>query len=414
MRKKTFIIFLLLYSAASKSGNVIDYSLHVPPEYEVKIDNRSTAKLNASLTGNAPTRFGVSESLWTDFADATRHRIITALDSLLSGIDRQSMDTTLIDRDNYDFNRYFFSYLRNIESKDTVRHYFKGQLINLYPIAPAQYSLTLLYANNGEIGRIYTFIAKDDNGKFVFSSPVKYNTQHWKTTAADSITIYYPDTINLERAREFDRKNVLMASKFNLPVKDFEMYMCRNYQEVLQLQGCLYESGRNGVVNEGDIIDPKTLFSIKDDEDFSHDVLHMYAAHIRGKVRNRAAEEGLAYLWGNAYWYIDGIGKIPDQPEMVAALRQYLAEHSEADLLNLFDESPYVLTEYGYPKPVYLKYIIAGVICEAIEKQKGVSAIMELIKCGLTEDDFFKATDKLININRNNFDVKVRKLLSAQ
>jgi hypothetical protein len=363
-----------------------------------------------SLTGRAQTRFDVSKNLWTEFSDTIKNEIIQSLDRLLSGIEKESIDTTLIDRDNYDFNYNFFSYLKRIEAKDTVHHYYKGQLINLYPVEPAHYSLTLIYSNNDAIGRIFTFTVKEDNGKFVFASPVKYNTKHWKSATIGTITIHYPDTININRAKDFDRKNVMMASKLNLPVMNLEMYMSRNYQEALQLQGCLYEYGSNGYTNSGDIVNPKTLFSVKNDEDFSHDVLHMYAAHIRGKIRNTAAEEGIAYLWGNAY-HADSKGKIPDQQELVTVLRKYLESHIDVKLLDLFDKNPNVLAEYGYPKPISVKSIISGLICEEIEKQKGVNGIIELMKCGRGDDNFFKSIDSIMHINRNNFDAKVHKLL---
>ncbi|MDR0606458.1 MAG: hypothetical protein LBG80_19455 [Bacteroidales bacterium] len=365
-----------------------------------------------SLTGNAQTRFSVPETLWTAFPDTLRNEIIKSLDSLLSGIDKRLLDTSLIDKDNYDLNYNFFYYLKGIEKKDTVPYYFRGQLINLYSIAPSQYLLTLIYSNKDEIGRIFSFMAKDDKGKIVFACPLKYNTKHWKTTTTGTITIYYPDTINVKRVEEFDSKNIAMASKFNLPVREFDLYMCRNYQEALQLQGCLYEYRSNGYLNSGDIIDPKTLFSVMNDEDFSHDVLHIYAYHIRGAIRNRAAEEGLAYFWGNAY-HASNKGTIPDQHELVPVLKQYLASYNDVNLLDLFDKSPDVLAEYGYPKPVSVKYIITGLICEALEKEKGVAGIIELIKCGRTDDDFFESINKLMNINRSNFDAKVRELLSS-
>jgi hypothetical protein len=254
-------------------------------------------------------------------------------------------------------------------------------------------------------------MAKYDKDKIVFACPLKYNTKHWKTTTTGTITVYYPDTINVERARKFDGKNVAMASKFNLPVKEFDLYMCRNYQEALQLQGCLYEYRSNGYLNRGDIIDPKTLFSVMSDEDFSHDVLHIYAGQIRGKNRS-VVECGLAYLWGNAY-HANSEGRVPELQELIFVLQRYIQTHNEVKLLDLFEKNPDVLAEYGYPKPIQVKHIIAGLIWTEIEKQKGVAGIVELLKCGRTYDDFFKATNKLLNINRGNFDAKVRELLSS-
>jgi hypothetical protein len=200
-----------------------------------------------------------------------------------------------------------------------------------------------------------------------------------------------------------------MAEKLKLPVRNWEMYICRQYQEALQLQGCLYEVNYNGMVNSGDIVDPKTLFSVMNDEDFSHDVLHIYAAQIRGKDRN-VAECGLAYLWGNAY-HADSEGRVPDQQELIPVLQRYVQTHSEIKLLDLFEKNPDVLAEYGYPKPLHVRHIIAGLIWAEIEKQKGIDGVITFLKCGRGYDNFFKSADALIGINRKNFDEKVRRLL---
>jgi hypothetical protein len=300
--------------------------------------------------------------------------------------------------------------LKGIGDKDTIPYYFQGQLINLYPVENEQYSITIAYINNNEIGRIFTFIVKGNNGKFVFANPIKYNTKYWKTTTIGTITLYYPDTINTIRAEVFNRKNIVVASKLRLPVRNWDLYMCRNYQEALQLQGCLYEFGSNGSVNNGDIVDPKTLFSVMNNEDFSHDVLHIYAANIRGKVRNSTAEEGIAYNWGHAY-YADSNGEIPEQQALVSALREYIKTHSEIKLLDLFYKNPNILAEYGIPRPISVKSTISGIICDEVEKQKGVDGIIELMNCGRGDENFFNSIDHLIGINRSNFEEKVFKLL---
>jgi transcription initiation factor TFIIIB Brf1 subunit/transcription initiation factor TFIIB len=52
----------------------------------------------------------------------------------------------------------------------------------LYPVENKQYFITIAYMNNDEIGRIFNFLAKEENDKIVLSNPIKYNTKHWKTT----------------------------------------------------------------------------------------------------------------------------------------------------------------------------------------------------------------------------------------
>jgi hypothetical protein len=365
------------------------------------------------LSANCQSQFKICKEFYSILSDPLTDQIINSLDKLLISIDNAQLDTTLIDMEDADLNRNFFYYLKGIERKDTVQKYFQAQIINLYPIENNQYLLTIIYSNNDEIGRIFTFLAKNQNEKITFSCPLKYNTKFWKSTTIGTATYFYPDTIDIKRAETFNRKNILMAQKLNLPVRNWDIYMCRNYQEANQIQGCSYEFTRNGAINHGDIIDPKTLFSCMNDEDFSHDVLHIYASQIRGKERNANGECGLAYYWGNAY-HTGVVGKSPELDELVTALQYYLNSHKDVSLLELFEKSPDILAEYGYPWPIHINRIIAGVICREVEKQKGMEGIIEILKCGRGNDNLFKATEKLIGINRENFDKEVNKLIFAQ
>ena len=369
--------------------------------------------LAISLCVNSQSQFKIRNDFYSSLPDSLTNQIINSFDKLLISIDNAPLDTSLIDVENADLNRNFFYYLKGVERKDTIQKYFQAQLINLYPIENNQYMFTIIYQKNDEIGRIFSFLAKNRNGKVTFANPLKYNTKFWKTTTVGTITYYYPDTIDIKRAEIFDRKNIVMAQKLNLPVRNWDVYMCRNYQEAIQIQGCSYEFTRNGAVNHGDIIDPKTLFSCMNDEDFSHDILHIYASQIRGKERNANGECGLAYYWGNAY-HTGLVGKSPELDELVTTLQHYLKSNKDVSILELFEKSPNILAEYGYPWPIHVNRIISGVICREIERQKGTEGIIELLKCGRGNDNLFKATEKLIGINKENFDKQMYKLIFAQ
>ena len=359
---------------------------------------------------NAQTQFKVSENFYSALSDTLTSQIIHSFDKLLVSINNEQLDTTLVDSENTDLNSNFFRYLKGIEGKDTIPHYFQATLINLYPIENGQYLLMISYTKKDEIGRILTFLAKENDGKFVFANPLHYNTKSWKTATVGTITYFFPDTIDMKRAELFDKKNFTIAQKLNLPVRNWDIYMCRNYQETMQTQGYVYEYLENGKYNSGYIMDPKTLFSCMNDEDFSHDVLHIYASQIRGKERNAIAECGLAYYWGNAY-HTGVEGKAPDLEELIPVLQQYLQSHKDVKLLDLLNENPNVLAEYGFPWPIQVNRIIAGVLCKEIEEQKGTEGIIELLKCGRGIDNLFKSTESLIGINRNNFEKEVYKLI---
>jgi len=370
--------------------------------------------LAISLSVNSQSQFKLCKEFYSALPDSLINQIIYSLDKLLLSIDNSQLDTTLVDKKDMELNCNFFSYQKGVDGKDTIPHYFQAQLINLYPVEDNQYLFTISYQKEDEIGWIFTFLANNREGNITFANPLKYNTKFWKTTTIGTITYYYPDTIDTKRAELFNQKNILIAQKLNLPVRNWDLYMCRNFQEVLQLQGCMYDYSRNGVYNSGYIMDPKTLFSCMNDEDFSHDVLHIYASQIRERPqRNVNGECGLAYYWGNAY-HLGNTAKSPGLDELIPALQNYLLSHKDVSLLELLEKSPNILAQYGYPWPIHVNKIISGVVCREIERQKGTEGVIELLKCGRGNDNLFKATERLIGINRENFDKEVYKLLFTQ
>ena len=71
----------------------------------------------------------------------------------------------------------------------------------------------------------------------------------------------------------------------------------------MHVLGMEYNVQSVGLVRNGYFIDTTGVFAVQGNEDFSHDIVHFYSSEFRGQVkRNAAADEGLAYLWGNAYY----------------------------------------------------------------------------------------------------------------
>ena len=349
--------------------------------------------------------------LKTEINDSIKTNILNSLDSLFDGINKEKLNSKLIDNENFEFNESYLKSFKGAENKDSIKNFYKIQLLNIYPVSASEYMISIAYLskNNQEsiIGSINNILAKKYNNSISFSNPIKYYTRKWKNKIVGNITYFYRDTLNLKRATEFNDKNHTIAIKLGLKPKKFNFYMCLNYQEVLHLIGTEYDVQENGISNSGYIFDPNTLFSIMNNEDFSHDVFHIYASEVRKQKRNSTAEEGIAYSWGNAY-YADDNENIPSQKELVFALKKYLKENPQTDLLNLFDKRPKI---FNYTSKISVKSVLSGIICDEVEKKKGVEGIKQLIDCGSGDENYFKCIDKLIQINRDNFNQKVKALI---
>ena len=120
--------------------------------------------------------------------------------------------------------------------------------------------------------------------------------------------------------------------------------MCENYQEANRLLGVEFSVYENSKYRTGYGVVANTIFSIMNNEDFSHDVFHYYSGKINErKNRNWITEEGIAYLWGNAY-YTDPNGEMITHQQLVEELKKYLQENPNETLYNLFENNPTIFT----------------------------------------------------------------------
>jgi len=140
-------------------------------------------------------------------------KLLNALDTLLVHINQGRVDTNDVNKNGYKVSLSVFNTLKGIENneKKQDKHYYKPQLINLYPIQGSQYFISLAYigaiADGNSLRAIINFVAAIDNEKVTFSIPFYYLTKNWKTTKTGNITYYYPDNINLARAKKFNQNN---------------------------------------------------------------------------------------------------------------------------------------------------------------------------------------------------------------
>jgi len=348
----------------------------------------------------------------------TSSNIFITIDSLLLQMNQGKLNYDFISEDQKDLT---YSTLKNFQSyennKSSVDSKIKDkQLINFYKIDDNKYLLSILYSKPSKnnlpiLLNVLNLIASDDDDKITFAIPINYLTRYWKKTKVGNIMYHYIDTINVDRAMIFDKKNTIIAKKLGLKPGVFDFYMCANYQEILKLRGFEYSASKNGKTRSGYGVDANTIFSIMNNEDFSHDVFHFYSSLINKREnRNWIAEEGIAYSWGNAY-YTDENGEMISQKRLVNRLKEYLNENENPKLLWVFAKNKRIFEDIA--PDISVRSAIAGLIVEEVEKQKGIDGLLELINCGKKRkmDKFMEKINDLIGINQNNFNEEVKKLI---
>lgn len=347
--------------------------------------------------------------------DTLRGRLPVLLDTLFSQIARGRIDSLLIDPAHAELTTDILLSLKGIQVGDSSCDGYAIQLMNCYPVAGGTYFISLACSGVDHHGvpvlkTIFNLMARWVDRAIVFACPVEYYTSQWATTVVGRVTYRSPLPINLGRARLFDQKNTVIAGKLGVLPVSLRFYICNDYQQVLRLLGYGYDRGYNGVTNRGAGVIANTIFSVMNNEDFSHDLFHDYSYKIRTVRRNGAAEEGIAYSWGNAY-YVDGKGETITMKELVPDLRRYVAAHGGVTLLALFREGGDGFSPLA--PEVSARNTIAALLSDEVERQKGVAGIKQLINCGPGDDNYFVRLNELIGVNPANFELTVRGLMDA-
>ncbi len=355
--------------------------------------------------------------------DSVSQSLIQHVDNLFYQIARGSIDSSYVQMQNAALTKAILTELRGIENEgDSLPNHYHKQLLRFYPIANNTYSISIGFLSN-ESGQaipvlktIFNLIATHEKNVVRFSLPLSYLTRNWKSTKIGKTTYVYKDTIQLKRAHIFNKKNHLISRKMNIPTESFKFYMCENYQEISRLLGYEYALETATTYRDGYGVQQGYIFSIMNNEDFSHDVFHYYSGKINDfKNRNWLAEEGTASSWGNAY-YTDKNGEMIELEHLVFALKTYLKNNKEADLLHLFTENPKIFDHIA--PELSIRSVIAGVLSNEIERSVGIKGIHRILNSRKTEsvldyDNYFRTLNTLIGINKSNFNRRLKDLLAT-
>lgn len=369
--------------------------------------------LLASLSIRAQTPVAFSTDPHGEVAAETQRTIVRALDSIFAQINGSGTSPT-DPSGTTALSLSVLNSLKGIEAneQDNDAHYYKPRLINLYPIAGDTYLISLSFAGNAAatnpLRAIVSLVCAVRDEQVTFNIPVYYLTRNWKTAKVGNIRYHYPDKVNRKRAKQFNRSNTRIAGKLGVEPEQFDFYLCDNYQQILHLLGYEYDSTAAGKTTDGYGVDGGTIFSIMHNEDFSHDVFHYYAAKIRTHARNSAAEEGIAYSWGNAY-YTDEHGEMIGQQQLVKALKAYLRQHPQASLFDLFNKNPSI-----FVNQTKVRSLLSSLICDEVERRKGIAGIKALIDCGKGDEQYFRVVSESTGITPENFDREVMSLLDRR
>jgi len=348
-------------------------------------------------------------------------QLLKALNTFMSEKDKPNEEISLILPEQKVGTFILIDEMKDIEKSGKYQDdlFYKPYLMNIVKISDNQYYLQLAYIgsdNNFPILRAnFELIAHKTDDFFLFSSPLVYNTKHWKTINKEKDILHYEHIINESKVQEYIALKTLFDKKLKQENKITELYCCDNILQLLRLIGVTYKSDYNGQVynvftsifNEKQLImlgNENEAFNNFDLHDLWHDRLSLV---ISRKKVNRPIDEGYAYLYGGS-WGVTW-------QDVLKEFRQKINYNKETNWLN-FKE-----TQEGYVgnkgDKFVVDYIINAIILQKIENEKGFAGVWEFLNCGPYEkgnENYFIALEALTSINKSNYNNMVLNLLDAE
>lgn len=367
----------------------------------------------------------ISDQLTKSTDENLKTQLLPALDSLVVQISNNDVSRDLLWANESEFTKAIFEEVYHYESsaRDSI-NVINRTLLNYYPIGKERFLCQLAYFKTTDqepktLSMLLTVIAYREGVDISFSTPLGYYTDSWQEKQVGTITYLYRNKLRLDRAEKFAQKNELFSSRFKKTPQTFRFIMVENHQEIMKLIGFDYNAQSISAWRDGyGVVANEFIFSVMNNEDFSHDLFHYYSGTVHERsLRNWVTEEGLAYSWGNAY-YTNKDGEMGEQKELLSILKQYLLQHKDTDLLQLFENNFWSdkTGMYEHLAPDYkVGRSISGLICDEVLRKHGMEGINQLITCGTKPnrfDAFFDSTNKLIGLNRKNFNQRVKSLIN--
>jgi hypothetical protein len=357
-------------------------------------------------------------NIYTD--STTKTQILNSLNGFLAQKEKPNKENSYVQKEDLLSMSILLDEIKGIEKSGKFKNnnFYKGYVTDLMVLNANEYLVGLSYIGVNDtlplLRASFELVAQKVNDVFYFHSVLKQNTVLWKSEKMGSTQFYYKTTFNASNAKKYLKKVDEYDKRLNATDQPTAFYCCDNYHDVLQMIGVDYKSDYSGYSHNtltshenGNnlVVDGTTTsdFTTFDPHDLWHDRLHRV---LSTEIINRPVDEGCAYLYGGS-WGISW-------DDVLQKFKAYAAANPNADWVSLYNDNKDFAGIQG--KPITACYAINALLVQKIEKEKGFSAVIELLSCGKKEvgnENYFKALQKITGIDKANFNANVWMLIKG-
>ncbi len=348
-----------------------------------------------------------------------KYQLITSLNGFLAAKKGATRDNPYVQKGTFPETAALIDQLQGIEQSNRFddKNFYKCHLTNFVKLDGNNYLIQFSYLGIDDRGApllraSFRLMGHVADGKFYFYSPLKTNTQSWKSKRIMNVVFHYKDTLIRRDADAFLKTVTYYDKKLGVAYSPIDYYYCDNFPEAQQLLGLDYKSDYNGI--PGDILtgrENNTSVILSgynsynqrfDPHDLWHDRLRIV---MNTDTINRPVDEGCAYLYGGSWgisWH-----------EVITKFKAYAAANPDADWLSLYTQTKNFVDG---DKSLKVPYVLNALIVQKIEREKGFAAVKQLLSCGkrrVGDENYFAALEKITGITKTTFNAEMWKLIKA-
>ena len=295
-----------------------------------------------------------------------------------------------------------------IEQLKNQDYVVQCKIIGIFQVENDYWSLISSFSHVDEAGLshldvITAVYAKEINGKYFLISSAEYLKNVFEHRGVGKINYYiHPfHKFRQSEADEMNAYNIHMSEVFGVEPLEFDYFVASNARDICRTWGYEYmnrmynPSGKGGVASWRNMI----IYSGNNSSFFPHELVHLYTYHIVPKDPHFWVGEGIATFYaGTSTYTFEG---------HMLKLKAFLDANSDYDLSDITKLNKTIPN--GEHKSD-MRYVIGGLLMMKIHEKEGVKGLIESLKYGTSDDDFFQLLKDKLGVSKENFDAYVKKV----
>lgn len=280
------------------------------------------------------------------------------------------------------------------------------KVIGIFEVENGYWSLISSFSHLDKSGEIQLDVisavyAKKIDSKYLLISSAEYLKSIFEYRKVGNINYYiHPfHTFKLAEAEQMNEFNLEMAKEFGAEPLGFDYFVASNARDIARTWGYEYmnrmynPSGKGGIASWRNMI----IYSGNNSSFFPHELVHLYTYHIVPKDPHLWVGEGIATFYaGTSTYSFRG---------HMLKLKEFLYKNPEYDLSDI---SKLKKTIPNGEHASDFRYVIGGLLMNNIYKKEGVDGLIEALRYGTSDMDFYQLIEDKLGVGKDDFDEYIK------